>query len=124
MKRFAFFALLLCIACKTPAPGSRTVSMPGHGAISVQIMPNPIVAKPAGGNNYDFPVDVIVHETGGRAVTVSRVTATIYGPAGIRLGDQAWCAVRTRFRFEDMVLGYERILRQLREERLSPARRD
>jgi len=91
MKRIAFAALLLCAAsCKTPAPGSRTVSIPGHGAISVQIMPNPIVAKPAGGNNYDFPVDVIVHETGGRGVTVSRVTATIYGPAGIRLGDQAW----------------------------------
>jgi len=91
MKRIALAAILLCAAsCKSTAPGSRTVSLPNHGAIGIQIVPNPIVAVPAGGSNYDFPLDVIVHETGGRAVTVSRVSATVYGPAGIRMGDQSW----------------------------------
>jgi len=41
---------------------------------------------------YDFPLDVVVHETAGRAVTVSRVTVTVSGPAGIRLGDETWSA--------------------------------
>jgi hypothetical protein len=93
MKRVAIALLLLSLAfCQTSKPGSGTVSLPGHGAIGIQIVPNPIVAIPAGGNNYDFPVDVLVREIGGRAVTVSRVLATVYGPAGIKLGDQAWDA--------------------------------
>jgi hypothetical protein len=96
VKRFAIVPLLLCAAfCQTPQPGSsRTAAIPGHGAISIQIVPNPIIARPAGGNLYDFPLDVVVHETGGRGVTVSRVTATVYGPAGIRLGDQSWDATQ------------------------------
>jgi hypothetical protein len=98
MKRVAIASLLLSLAfCKTPQPGSgRTVSLPGHGAISIQIVPNPIVAIAAGGNTYDFPVDVIVRETGGRGVTVNRVSATVYGPAGIKLGDQTWDAAQIR----------------------------
>ena len=94
MKRLAIIPILLIlVSCRSSSPGSgRTTSMPGHGAISIQIVPNPIVAVPAGGNNYDFPVDVIVRETGGRGVTVNRVTATVFGPAGIKLGDQTWNA--------------------------------
>src|SRR5260370_41905460 len=90
MKRVAILPLLLSLAfCQTSQPGSgRTVSLPGHGAISIQIVPNPIVAIPAGGNSYDFPVDVIVRETGGRGVTVNRVTAPVYGPAGIKIPEQ------------------------------------
>ena len=98
MKRLAIVALLLAlISCQSSQPGSGgTVSLPGHGAISIQIVPNPIVAIPAGGNNYDFPVDVIVRETGGRGVTVSRVKATVYGPAGIKLGDETWDATQIK----------------------------
>jgi hypothetical protein len=98
MKRVAILPLLIAVAsCRTPQAGSgTTVSLPGHGAISIQIVPNPIVAIPAGGNSYDFPVDVIVRETGGRGVTVNRVTATVYGPAGIRIGDESWDAARIR----------------------------
>jgi hypothetical protein len=97
MKRVAILPLLLCLAfCQTSKPGSGTVSLPGHGAISIQITPNPIVAIPAGGNNYDFPVDVTVREIGGRGVTVSRVTANVYGPAGIKLGDQSWDAAQIK----------------------------
>jgi hypothetical protein len=97
MKRVAVIPLLLCAAfCKTPQPGSSTTALPGHGAISIQVVPNPIVAVPAGGNTYDFPVDVVVRETGGRGVTVSRVTATVYGLAGVRLGDESWDATQIR----------------------------
>ena len=95
MKRIAIVPLLIALAfCKTSPPSGRTVSLPGHGAISIQIVPNPVVAAPAGGNNYDFPLDIIVRETGGRGVTVNRVKATVYGPAGIRLGDQSWDATQ------------------------------
>ena len=98
MKRFAILPILLTlVSCQSSKPGSGgTVSLPGHGAISIQIMPNPIVAVPAGGNNYDFPVDMIVRETGGRGVTVSRVKATVYGPAGIKLGDETWDAAQIK----------------------------
>ena len=97
MRRLALAPLLLALAfCRSSPPAAGTVSLPGHGAISIQIVPNPIVAVPAGGGNYDFPVDVIVRETGGRGVTVNRVTASVYGPAGIKLGDQAWDASQIR----------------------------
>ena len=98
MRRLAIAPLLLALAfCRSSPPASGgSVSLPGHGAISIQIVPNPIVAIPAGGGNYDFPVDVIVRETGGRGVTVSRVTANVYGPAGIKVGDQTWDAQQIR----------------------------
>ena len=96
MKRLAIASVFLAlISCQSSQPaGGGTTSLPGHGAISIQIVPNPIVAVPAGGSNYDFPVDVIVRETGGRGVTVSRVKATVYGPAGIKLGDETWDATQ------------------------------
>ena len=98
MKRLAIVPVFLAlISCQSSQPGSGgTVSLPGHGAIGIRIVPNPIVAVPAGGNNYDFPVDVIVRETGGRGVTVSRVKATVYGPAGIKLGDETWDATQIK----------------------------
>jgi hypothetical protein len=94
VKRLLIVLLLLFFACKTPQPGSRTISLPGHGAISVRVVPNPIVATRVSGNTYDFPLDMIVHETGGRAVTVSRVSVNVYGPAGIRVGSDSWDAAR------------------------------
>ncbi len=94
MKRVSLLLLLVFATCRTPAPGSRAISLPGHGAISVQVVPNPIVATRVSGNSYDFPVDVIVRETGGRGVTVSRVSVDVYGPAGVRLGSDSWDAGR------------------------------
>jgi hypothetical protein len=98
MRRLAIVPLVLTLAfCRTPQPGAgRTSSLPGHGAIAIQIVPNPIVAKRVSGNTYDFPLDVVVRETGGRGVTVSRVTADVYGPAGVRLGSESWDTARIR----------------------------
>src|SRR5690242_14919208 len=91
MKRIALPLLILAlVACSTSAPTTSTV--PGHGAISIRIDPNPIVATNVRGDTYDFPFEVIVRETGGRAVNIQRVTATVRGPGGFALGNESWSA--------------------------------
>ena len=69
-------------------------TQPGHGAITVQVAPNPIVAQPVTGNVYDFPFDVIVRETGGRAVNITRVTADVTAIGGIRVAQDAYDAAK------------------------------
>ena len=99
MKRLAFVAtVLLVCACSTGTPGAtQTSSVPGHGAIALSIVPNPIVAQKVSGNTYDFPFDVIVRETGGHAVTINRVTADIYASVGgIRIGSESYDAAKIR----------------------------
>ena len=87
-------SLLVLAACSGAQSG--VTSVPGHGAISVAIAPNPIVARQVSGDTYDFPFDVIVRETGGRPVTVTRVTATVFAPGGISLGSESWSAEQIR----------------------------
>ena len=96
MKQLAFFAIALnVLACATPQPGtSRTSSTPGHGAISLAVRPNPIVARNVGGSTYEFPFEVSVRETGGRAVTINSVSLDVYAPGGIRLGSDTYDAAR------------------------------
>ena len=69
-------------------------TQPGHGAITVQVAPNPIVAQPVTGNVYDFPFDVIVRETGGRAVNITRVTADVTALGGIRVAQDTYDAAK------------------------------
>src|SRR5262245_65395503 len=94
MKRLTGLVFVLTlISCATPRAGtSRTSSQPGHGAISMAITPNPIVARNVGGNTYEFPFDVTVRETGGHAVTVSRVSLDVYAAGGVRLGSESYDA--------------------------------
>ncbi len=97
MKRFAVAAtVLLVCACSTGTPGAtRTSSVPGHGAISLTVAPNPIVAQKVSGNTYDFPFDVIVRETGGHSLTINRVTADIYASVGgIKIGSESYDAAK------------------------------
>ena len=98
MKRIAVAPVLFAAvtACAGGGGGSSAPAIPGHGAISIAIVPNPIVARPAGGDEYDFPFDVVVRETGGRPVTISRVSADVLGPAGIRLAGESYDAARIR----------------------------
>src|ERR1043165_7655766 len=88
---FAATALYVC-ACSSGTPGAtRTSNVPGHGALSV--VPNPIVAQKVSGSTYDFPFDVVVRETGGHPVTISRVSADIYAPVGgIKVGSESYDA--------------------------------
>lgn len=70
---------LLLAACAHNAPQPRAIAS-GHGAISITIAPNPIVALPVSGkpNTFDFPFDIVVRETGGHAITIRSVTMTVY----------------------------------------------
>ena len=111
MKRIASILVLipLLIACGGAQPGM--TSIPGQGAISVQIVPNPIVARHLSGDTYEFPFDVVVRETGGRPINVTRVTATVYGPGGFSVGRDSWDADRIRS------LGYDTSIRANSEVR-------
>ena len=96
MRQLPLFALALTLlACATPNPGtSRNASLPGHGAISIAVQPNPIVAQHVSGSTYDFPFDLSVRETGGRAVTINRVALDVYAVGGLHLGSEIYDAAR------------------------------
>lgn len=63
-------------------------------SITVQVAPNPIVAQPVSGNVYDFPFDIIVRETSGHAVTISRVTADVTAMGGIHVAQDSYDAAK------------------------------
>ena len=89
-------ALLLTLAaCQNRSPNGVT-SVPGHGAIAIQVIPNPIVATRVSGDTYDFPFEVVVRETGGRPINVMRVSATVVAPGGLTLARESWDADRIR----------------------------
>ena len=78
--RLRLAALSILIAgCAHQA--AQSTSQTGHGAISLTIAPNPIVAEPVSGstsNMYEFPFDIVVRETGGHAMTINSVSMTVY----------------------------------------------
>src|SRR5216683_5376475 len=89
--KFLIPIFLLAAACATPKPGTgSSSSVPGHGAISIQIIPNPIVATRVSGNTYEFPFEVVVRETGGRTVNVDRVRADVYAIGGVRVASESY----------------------------------
>ncbi|MBV8515879.1 MAG: hypothetical protein JO197_00625 [Acidobacteria bacterium] len=91
MKRNALFlCVLLLAACSGGHSG--VTAVPGHGAVAVQVVPNPIVASLVSGSTYTFPFDVVVRETGGRPIHVTRVSATVFAPGGLTLGRESWDA--------------------------------
>jgi hypothetical protein len=96
MKRAALLPLILLASyCSTGTGGTQsTAAQSGHGAISIQVAPNPIVAVPVTGDVYDFPFDVIVRETGGHPVTINRVTADVTAIAGIRVAQDSYDAAK------------------------------
>ena len=82
--------------CSSGGPRDGTTSTPGRGAIAIQVIPNPIVARPAAGGQYEFPFEVIVRETGGRPVEITNVSATVLLGGGLQLGRESWNAERIR----------------------------
>ncbi|HYC62316.1 MAG TPA: hypothetical protein VEK79_22380 [Thermoanaerobaculia bacterium] len=96
MKTLAIsFTLLLALAaCQGPQSG--VTSVPGHGAIAIQVVPNPIMATKVSGNMYDFPFEVVVRETGGRPANVQRVSATVFLTGGLTLAQESWDAAQIR----------------------------
>ncbi|HEY2321853.1 MAG TPA: hypothetical protein VGJ82_03220 [Thermoanaerobaculia bacterium] len=96
MKHAALLPLLLLAAyCTSGTGGAQSATaLPGHGAITVQVAPNPIVAQPVTGTLYDFPFDVIVRETGGHPVTIDRVTADVTAAGGIHVAQDTYDAAK------------------------------
>lgn len=97
MKRLALIPLLLLSTfCASGGGGSGTVARPGHGAIAIQLVPNPIVAYKVSGETYDFPFEVVIRETGGRPVEITRVSADVFALGGIRIADESYDAAKIR----------------------------
>lgn len=96
MKRLFLIALVLVpLACATHRAGTtKSTSTPGHGAITLTITPNPVIATNVGGNTYEFPFDVVVKETGGHPVTIDRVTANVYAGGGIQVATESYDAAK------------------------------
>jgi hypothetical protein len=85
---------LLISACSGAQTG--VTSVPGQGVVTIEVIPNPIVATPVSGNTYEFPFEVVVRETGGRAIDVQRITATVSLGGGLTLGRESWDAEQIR----------------------------
>ncbi len=90
MKRPLFIPVLLLASCMSGGGAAQRVMQAPHGAISVEIVPNPIVAHHLNGNAYTFPFDVVVRETGGHPVTISRVTADVSALGSIHLATETY----------------------------------
>ncbi len=87
---------LVLAACGGSGGGSSMHATPGHGAISVQVNPNPIVATNGSGNTYNFPFEVVVRETGGRPITVTRISANVLFGGGLSIGSESWDEAQIR----------------------------
>lgn len=94
MRRLA--PLLLLLAACAGGPSTGTSSAPGHGAVAISIEPNPLRARQIAGNQYEFPFEVIVRETGGRPIEIERVSAQLFALGGLSVGSESYDAARIR----------------------------
>jgi hypothetical protein len=97
MHRFTLVSLtlfLVCAASCSSSPKPSSSALPGHGAISITILPNPIMALKATGDLYDFPFEVVLKETGGHPVNISRITADVKALGGIPVATESYDAAR------------------------------
>jgi hypothetical protein len=94
MRRAALVAFVLLASFCAGGRNAGNTSIAGHGAINVNIAPNPIVAVKVSGNSYDFPFEVVVRETGGHPVDITSVTARVYALGGIQIGSETYDAAR------------------------------
>jgi len=96
MRRFGAPALALFLCFCASGRGPTNTSTPGHGALTIAINPNPIVAHKISGTTYDFSFDVVLRETGGHPVDVDRVSATVLALGGIEVASETYDASRIR----------------------------
>ncbi|HYM60387.1 MAG TPA: hypothetical protein VEZ11_05795 [Thermoanaerobaculia bacterium] len=83
--------LLACSTARAPVP----LPSAEHGAITITVFPNPIVATKIGETSYEFPFDVVLHETGGHPVSVIRVSADVYIFGGnLKIANETYDAQR------------------------------
>ena len=94
MKRVFVLPFLLLAAFCAGSRGDSSSSQPGHGAIAVQVVPNPIVARAVSGNTYEFTFEVLIRETGGHPVDIARVSAEVFALGGIRIAEESYDAAK------------------------------
>lgn len=95
MKHAALLPLLLLATyCTSGAGAGQSGAVAGHGAITVQVAPNPIVAQPVSGAVYDFPFDVVIRETGGHPININRVTADVTAVGGLHVAQDSYDAAK------------------------------
>jgi hypothetical protein len=94
MKRLFVLPLVLLVAHCGSSSGPSSVSQPGHGAITITVVPNPIVAQKMSGDMYRFPFEVVIREVGGRAVSIKRVSADVRAIAGIKVASESYDAAK------------------------------
>lgn len=81
MRRAApVLAVLIALACASVPPEERP---PGRLAIVVD--PNPIPARPLGGDEYELLFDIAISEVGGNDVTIDEVFAEAVAFGGLRI---------------------------------------
>lgn len=93
---YRLVAVLLLLSACAGGSGPDPVTPAGQGALSIQVMPNPIVARNVGGDNYEFPFTVLARETGGRPVEITRVTVEVRALGGFTVGTESWDAAKIR----------------------------
>ena len=94
MRRASLLPLALIVSFCAGGRVPSNVSVAGHGALSIQISPNPVIATKVGGSTYDFPFDVVLRETGGHPVDVDRVSANVFALGGIQIAAETYDAAR------------------------------
>lgn len=72
----AFFAT----ACATAPPAP-----PSPGRLSIHVTPNPIVATPLEGDQFQFDFELEIREEGGSDVSIDRVSAEVLAFGGLRI---------------------------------------
>jgi hypothetical protein len=100
MKRLPLLLLLLLVsACGTAgAPGqTQSVSDEPDGALSIQIIPNPIMAQHIADRTYEFPFDVVIRATGSEGAVIDRVSVDVYALGGnLRVYRESYDAAKIR----------------------------
>jgi hypothetical protein len=96
MKRLLLVSIVFLAAyCSSGGGGSaQSTAQPGHGSITIQIVPNPIVAQHVSGSTYSFPFDAVVRETGGRPVSITRISADVNAFGGIHVASESYDVAR------------------------------
>lgn len=92
MKALAVSAVLLAL-CACAANKAE-----GHGAISVRVRNDPVLATLGEQNQYHFPLEMIVRETGGHPVQIARVSIKMSSASSPRTsgGSARWNADQLR----------------------------
>ena len=96
MKPLYLAALLFLAACaSTPHPTGPVIA-PGHGVLSIEVIPNPVVATTVSGDTYEFPFEVVLRESGGHPVDIYSVTADVTALGAFHVATETYDAARIR----------------------------